>query len=119
MAAILVACLASFRAFFTKSKRPSHERTRVKNPKAVISSAPKLALLFTSRFTVTSLFDKFSRTVNDLPSDDDPSLGLQQQTTDSSIEMGHCDGFDGPAIGSSELVIPANKVHVRQDIHVT
>lgn len=118
--AILVACLASFRALFTKSNRPSHQRISDEAPKAIKKFAPKVTLLLGSRFAVTSLFDRFTgHTANEITLDDVESPVPQAQTIISASTKDHWEKYDESSRGSAEHILPLNKVHVRHDIATT
>ena len=114
--AILVACLASFRALFTRSNRPRRQRINDEAPKVIRQLAPKLTLLFGSSFTGT-LFDIFSNyTVNDVVLEGDSSPVAQAQTVVSASNEDFCDNHNEYASGSAEHILPLNKVLVRHDI---
>ena len=68
---------------------------------------------------MTSLLDKFARTVNDLPSDDVPSLELHSQTTFSSDKKDCWYNLNELSNSAAEQILPLNKVHVRRDNHAT
>lgn len=118
--AILVACLASFRALFTKSNRSANQRASDEAPRAVKRFAPKITLLFGSRFTVTSIFDRFSRhTAHDITLDDVPSSVSQARTVISASKEDQWNKNNEYSNGSTEHILPLNKVHVRHDIRNT
>lgn len=95
----------------------THQRISDEAPKAVNRLAPKLTLLFGSRFTVTSLFDRFSQhTADDITLDDVPHLVPQARTVISASKKDHWDKNDEYSSGSAEHILPLNKVHVRHDI---
>lgn len=117
--AILVACLGSFRALFTRSNRSAHQRISDGAPKVIKKLAPKLTLLFGSTFTV-SLFDTFSKhTVNDIALEETATPVSQAQTVISASNKDNWDKYNDYASGSAEHILPLNKVHVRHDISTT
>ena len=117
--AILVSCLASFRGLFTRSNRPTHQRISDEAPKAIKKLAPKLTMLFGSKFTVT-LLDTFSKnTVTDIALDEVATPVSQAQSVISASKNDHWDKYNDYASGSAEHILPLNKAHVRHDISTT
>lgn len=68
---------------------------------------------------MTSLFDKYSKTANDITLDGVPSPVLQSQTVISASKKNHWDEYNEHLSGPAEHILPLNKVHVRHDIHTT
>ena len=109
--AIMVACLASFRALFSKSTRPAHQRIHEESkPSAGFSS--RLALLFSSsRFTKSSKESKDSYAMNTAP----PPVPGKTRTL-VSVSKDPWSPYNDITLGSEERILPPNSVHVKHEV---
>ena len=108
MIAIMVACLASFRALFSKSTRPAHQRIHEEG-KTSAGFSSRLALLFSSgRFTKSSKASKDSYAMNMAP----PPVPAKTRNV-VSAPKDPWSAYHDITLGSEERILPPNSVHVK------
>lgn len=111
MTAIMVACLASFRALFSKSTRPAHQRIH-EEIKTSAGFSSRLALLFSSsRFTKSSKGSKDSYAMNASPP---PVPGKTRNVV--SVSKDPWSPYNDITLGSEERILPPNSVHVKNEV---
>ena len=109
--AIMVACLASFRALFSKSTRPAHQRIHEES-KTSAGFSSRLALLFSSsRFTKSSKESKDSYAMNTAP----PPVSGKTRTL-VSVSKDPWSQYNDITLGSEERILPPNSVHVKHEV---
>ena len=111
MTAIMVACLASFRALFSKSTRPAHQRIHDEN-KTSTGFSSRLALLFSSgRFTKSSKGSKDSYAMDTPP----PPVPARTRNV-VSVSKDPWSAYNDTTLGSEERILPPNSVHVKHEV---
>lgn len=119
--AIMVACLASFRALFTKSKRPPHQQRISDEETKVDSSASSRWLhLFNKTFGKPSIFtkssSKWSRDGGGIGLRSIPPLAHGNHRTLISAAKNPWQHHSEPSYGSGEHILSSDRVHVKQEI---
>ena len=109
--AIMVACLASFRALFSKSTRPAHQHIHEES-KTSAGFSSRLALLFSSsRFTKSSKESKDSYAMNRTP----PPVPEKTRNV-VSVSKDPWSRYNDITLGSEERILPPNSVHVNHGV---
>lgn len=123
--AIMVACLASFRALFTKSTGTPHQRRLSDEATKVDSSASsRWLLVFNQAFRKPSIFTRSSSKGS--RSDRSGPIGLRSvppithENHRTSISAGKkpWQHHSEPSYGSEEYILPSDRVHVKQEINM-
>ncbi|KAL8724719.1 MAG: hypothetical protein Q9166_007790, partial [cf. Caloplaca sp. 2 TL-2023] len=117
----MVACLASFRALFTKSKRPPHQQ-RISDEETIVDSSvsSRWLLLFNKTFRKSSIFtnssSKGSRSGGGTGLRSVPPLAHENHRTSISAAKNPWQHQSEPSYGSEEYILSSNRAHVKQEI---